>query len=73
MINITVGSFKGGVGKSTLALNFAYELSKYYKVLLVDTDPQNSLAFFYVKNLKKDFLRYCLKEKTQKDWLKLLF
>lgn len=55
MINITVGSFKGGVGKSTLALNFAYELSKYYKVLLVDTDPQNSLAFFLCQEFKKGF------------------
>jgi cellulose biosynthesis protein BcsQ len=53
MKNITVGSFKGGVGKSTVSLNFAYKLSQYYKVLLVDSDPQNSLAFFMCQNFKK--------------------
>jgi cellulose biosynthesis protein BcsQ len=53
MIIIPVISFKGGVGKSTIALNFAAELSKYYKILLVDTDPQNSLAFFLCKDFSK--------------------
>lgn len=55
MINITVGSFKGGVGKSTIALNFAYELSSKYRVLLVDTDPQNSLASFLCKDFEVGF------------------
>jgi cellulose biosynthesis protein BcsQ len=53
MVIIPVISFKGGVGKSTIALNFAAELSKYYKILLVDTDPQNSLAFFLCKDFSK--------------------
>jgi cellulose biosynthesis protein BcsQ len=53
MVIIPVISFKGGVGKSTVALNFAAELSKYYKILLVDTDPQNSLAFFLCKDFSK--------------------
>lgn len=55
MINLTVGSFKGGVGKSTIALNFAYELSSKYRVLLVDTDPQNSLASFLCKDFEMGF------------------
>ncbi|MBX0311210.1 MAG: ParA family protein [Sulfurihydrogenibium sp.] len=53
MVIIPAISFKGGVGKSTVALNFAAEVSKYYKVLLVDTDPQNSLAFFLCKDFSK--------------------
>ncbi len=53
MVIIPVVSSKGGVGKSTIALNFATELSKYYKTLLVDSDPQNSLAFFLCKNFSK--------------------
>lgn len=55
MVNITVGSFKGGVGKSTIALNFAYELSSIYRVLLVDTDPQNSLANFLCVDFETGF------------------
>lgn len=55
MVNITVGSFKGGVGKSTIALNFAYELSLKHKVLLIDTDPQNSLANFLCLDFETGF------------------
>lgn len=56
MINLTIGSLKGGVGKSTIALNFAYELSLKYKTLLIDTDQQNSLATFLCKDFKIGFL-----------------
>ncbi|MEZ0323265.1 MAG: ParA family protein [Hydrogenothermaceae bacterium] len=55
MINITVDSFKGGVGKSTVALNFAFELSLKFKVLLIDTDPQNSLAHFLCRDFEIGF------------------
>ena len=43
---ISVINFKGGVGKTTLAFNFAAGLSRYHdaRVLLVDMDHQSSLS-----------------------------
>lgn len=42
---IAVGNFKGGVGKTTLAMSLAQGLSlRGYKILVIDLDPQGSLT-----------------------------
>ena len=43
---VSIINFKGGVGKTTLAFNFAAGLARYHgaRVLLVDMDHQSSLS-----------------------------
>ncbi|MCF6237741.1 MAG: ParA family protein [Candidatus Marinimicrobia bacterium] len=49
---ITVASQKGGVGKTTTALNFAYSLSRLgERVLLLDADPQGGMTI--ATNIRK--------------------
>lgn len=44
---VLFGHQKGGVGKSTVAINFAYHMQKKYKDLaLLDLDSQNSTILF---------------------------
>lgn len=53
MVIIPIISLKGGVGKSTIALNIADLLANNNKVLLIDTDPQNSIASLLCKKSNK--------------------
>jgi len=43
---VTVGNVKGGVGKTTLAVNIAIALARTHEVLLVDGDEQGTAAAF---------------------------
>ena len=41
---ISVGTLKGGTGKTTITFNLAGVLAEKYKVLLIDVDPQCNLS-----------------------------
>ena len=43
---ITIAHQKGGVGKSTISLNLAVELSKKYPLSVIDLDYQKSISIF---------------------------
>lgn len=73
---ITVGNYKGGVGKSTVTEIFAFLLDQEYnkKVLLIDTDPQMNLSdkvrrTYNVEAKPKKPLMQAIKDQTIEDAL----
>jgi len=47
---ISVINQKGGVGKTTITFNLSLGLSKKYKVLVIDNDPQGNLTYALAKD-----------------------
>jgi chromosome partitioning protein len=41
---ISVSNHKGGVGKTTISANVGFSLARYFKILLIDIDPQCNLS-----------------------------
>ena len=53
---ITVANQKGGVGKTTAAINLSYSMAnKGYRVVLIDTDSQGSVGHSLSRNTKKRY------------------
>ena len=56
---IVIASQKGGVGKTTAAINLSYSMAnKGYRVVLIDTDSQGSVGHSLSRNTKRRYSFY---------------
>ncbi|MBK6688109.1 MAG: ParA family protein [Deltaproteobacteria bacterium] len=54
MFGLTIASQKGGVGKTTVALNLSYAMARRgWRTLLVDTDPAGAIGLSLTKKLSQ--------------------
>ena len=70
---ITIAHQKGGVGKSTIALNLAVELNKKYNLKVIDLDYQKSITIFNETRKEKKLKPLnIIHIETQKELIDLL-
>lgn len=50
---ISIANVKGGTGKTNTTIGLAKELSKNYKVLVIDNDPQSNITSILLNDIKE--------------------